>query len=243
MRIERKGAPAIAGWYRRVGDAECAVLLAHGLRADRRQMLGRAEFLIAAGYSVLLIDLQAHGESLGKHIGFGLIEASDIVDAVKYLKEDHSSVGVIGISLGGAAAVLAADKLDADALVVEAVFTDIRKATANRLQTRLGGVGSALSSALLWQLEPRTGIPVSAVAPIEAVADVRAPLLVIAGEADRRTTLADSQALFDRANQPKAFWAVPGAAHENYHVHSQVEYERRVLNFFSQYLVGCEVAP
>ncbi len=44
-----------------------AVLLLHGVRADRREMLNRARFLKEEGYSVLLIDLPSHGESDGAH--------------------------------------------------------------------------------------------------------------------------------------------------------------------------------
>jgi len=51
------------------------VLLLHGVRADRREMLGRARFLNRLGYGILLIDLPAHGESPDDHITFGAREA------------------------------------------------------------------------------------------------------------------------------------------------------------------------
>src|SRR5215471_10110902 len=55
----------VSGWYSRGKPEMGAVLLLHGVRADRREMLSRAFMLHDLGYSVLLIDLPAHGESQG----------------------------------------------------------------------------------------------------------------------------------------------------------------------------------
>ena len=41
-------------------------------------MVNRARFLHAAGYAVLLIDLQAAGESPGKAVTLGYREANDV---------------------------------------------------------------------------------------------------------------------------------------------------------------------
>lgn len=49
----------IHGWYAPGSTKQGAVLLLHGVRGDRRDMLSRAEFLHGLHYSVLLIDFQA----------------------------------------------------------------------------------------------------------------------------------------------------------------------------------------
>jgi pimeloyl-ACP methyl ester carboxylesterase len=56
----------VRGWYGGGAAAQGAVLFLHGVREDRRTMLGRAELVREGGFSVLLIDLQAHGESAGE---------------------------------------------------------------------------------------------------------------------------------------------------------------------------------
>ena len=84
------------------------MLLLHGIHADRRAMLGRARFLHYFGYSVLLIDLHAHGESAGEAITFGVAEADDARAALCYLRErlPQEPVALLGASLGGAALLL-----------------------------------------------------------------------------------------------------------------------------------------
>src|SRR5258706_1024871 len=53
---------SIHGWYVPATPQLGAVVLMHGVRANRLEMVGRANFLHKAGYSVLLFDFQAHGE-------------------------------------------------------------------------------------------------------------------------------------------------------------------------------------
>ena len=62
----------VAGWYSPGRPGAGAVLLLHGVRGDRRAMLGRARFLHQAGYAVMLLDLPSHGASSGERITFGL---------------------------------------------------------------------------------------------------------------------------------------------------------------------------
>jgi hypothetical protein len=61
----------VHGWWCSFQNARGAVLLLPGIRANRLSMVDRARFLRRAGYSVLLIDFQATGETKGDHITFG----------------------------------------------------------------------------------------------------------------------------------------------------------------------------
>src|SRR5579859_7300053 len=125
----------LAGWYAPGVPGGGTVLLLHGVRADRDAMLSRAQFLHAAGYGVLLIDFQAHGASPGTHITFGWLESRDARAAFDWLRSaaPRERIGAIGMSMGGAAAVLADPPLPLDALVLEEVYLTIEQALVNRL--------------------------------------------------------------------------------------------------------------
>lgn len=216
------------------GEAEMpAIVLAHSLRANRREMLGRAKFLNAAGYSTLLFDAQAHGESPGEQITFGFLESHDARAAVEFARQSSERVAYLGSSLGGAAALLGDEPLAVDALVLEAVYPTLREATHNRIAMRAGPLASVLTPLLLCQVKPRIGVFASAIAPIDSIGQVRAPVFIIAGELDRHTTLAESKRMFDAAREPKKLWVVPNAAHGNFHSAYPAEYERRVLEFLA----------
>jgi fermentation-respiration switch protein FrsA (DUF1100 family) len=228
----------IRGWYLAGQGGRGGIVLMHGVRGSRLDMLGRAKFLHEAGYSVLLFDFQAHGESAGERITFGYLEAHDARAAIRFMREEMriKHVGVIGFSLGGVACVLGESPLEADALVLEAVYPAIEEAVSNRLRLRLGSIGARLTPLLLMQLEPRFGIAPEQLRPIARIHALVAPLLLIAGASDEHTTLAESQRLYAHAPEPKFFWAIPNAAHGDFHAFAQEEYEARVLSFFGQYL-------
>ena len=128
----------IHGWFIKGKKGAGAIILMHGVRANRLSMLDRARFLSHAGYSVLLFDFQAHGESTGEHITFGYLEGMDAQAAVSFLrsKAPDEKIGVIGVSMGGAAALLASPPLDVNALVLEMVYPTIDEAISNRLTPR-----------------------------------------------------------------------------------------------------------
>src|SRR5438477_9932777 len=67
----------IHGWWCPIQNGRGTVLLLPGVRANRLSMVGRARFLHRAGYSVLLIDFEATGETKGDHITFWWKESRD----------------------------------------------------------------------------------------------------------------------------------------------------------------------
>ncbi|HJO24155.1 MAG TPA: alpha/beta hydrolase [Myxococcota bacterium] len=228
----------IRAWHAPGRPGQGSVVLAHARNGDRRSMLGRAEFLHDAGYSVLLFDAQAHGESPGNQTTFGHLEAFDVAAAVSFAtsRDSDSPTAVLGVSQGGAAALLGPSPLPVSALVLEAVYSTLPEAVANRIAIRLGEPGRWLTPLLTWQLEPRLGVSAEALAPIGGIRNIEAPLLLVAGERDRHTTLDQSRALYRAAPEPKEMWVVPGAAHGDFHGFAPREYERRVLDFLDRTL-------
>jgi uncharacterized protein len=199
-------------------------------------MVDRARFLYRAGYSVLLIDFQATGETKGDRITFGWKESRDAVAAVNFIRnaEPASPVAVIGSSLGGVATLLATPPLKVDGIILEAVYPTIEIATRNRLENYFGPLGRFAAPLLLKQLHMRLDISASDLRPIDHIANVDCPVLVVSGEKDRQTRQEDTETLFSRAPSPKQLWFVPKAGHVDLHKAGGAEYESRVLAFLEQ---------
>lgn len=144
----------VAAWWGDQGEDAPAVVLVHGIRGDRLTMVPRARVLLRHGFSVLLIDLQAHGETPGSAITLGWKEADDVRAALSWLKSRRPAtrVGVIGCSLGGAAVVLGPQPSGFDAVVLEAVYPRIETAVEDRIRLRLGPLAPLLAPPLLVQL-------------------------------------------------------------------------------------------
>ncbi len=228
----------VHGWFVNGARGHGGVILMHGVRANRTSMINRARFLHAGGYSVLLFDFQAHGASPGDHITFGYLEARDASAAAKYLQLRLSPepIGALGISLGGAAAVLGTEPLPVRALVLEAVYPTLKEAVTDRLALRLGPIAPLLTPFLLAQVRLRFGFDPAEASPVAGISKVRCPVLIIAGSADQRTTLPESRRLFEAAPEPKELWVLQGAAHVDFYRFAGKEYEDHVLPFFQRYL-------
>jgi fermentation-respiration switch protein FrsA (DUF1100 family) len=236
VHLESPSGTSIAGWWCPVPCSRGAVLLLPGVRANRLSMIDRAGFLRRAHYSVLLIDFQATGESKGDRITFGWKESRDVLAAVDFIRsaEPSSHIAIIGSSLGGAAALLATPPLRIDALILEAVYPTIEIATRNRQQNYLGTFGQSLSPLLTTQLQPWLGISANDLRPIDHIAAVGCPVLMMSGEKDRHTRPEDTRLLFSCAQDPKEVWLVPRAGHVDLHHATAKEYESRVLAFLEK---------
>ncbi len=228
----------VDGWLSYGKPGGSVVLLVHSMRSNRLEMLGRARFLRDQGYSVLFIDLHAHGETAGEKITFGLRESESVIAAVKFLRETfpHERIGAIGASLGAAAIVLAKQDLRLHAVILESLHPTIEEAIDNRLKLHLGSYGSMLLPIMLTQLSFYLDTPMDKLSPITRISNLNSPILFISGTNDAHTTQSETERLYTAARLPKELWIVPGAGHFNMHSYAGKEYEQRVTTFLSQYL-------
>ncbi|WP_020407336.1 alpha/beta hydrolase [Hahella ganghwensis] len=228
----------VHGWFSPVTGASSCALLMHGIRSNRSAMIDRARFLRNQGYSVFLIDLQAHGESPGSEITFGFREAQSASDALKFLRiiQGCEKVVSLGYSLGGAASLLGRKPLEVDAFILEAVYPSIQSAVYHRLEMRMGPVANLLAPLLYLQIPLRLDIPLASLQPIHAVQQIKAPVLIIAGMKDQHTPLAESRRLYEAVAAPKQFWAVEGAVHTDFYRYAPTHYRQKVGDFLSTHL-------
>jgi fermentation-respiration switch protein FrsA (DUF1100 family) len=249
VRIPSESGFVLSGWWIGGKPGGGCMILMHGVRRNRRSMARRAEVLHQHGFGVLLFDFQAHGDSPGQAITFGHLEALDAAAAVAFVRQRQPAerVGAIGVSLGGAAALLGPGPLPVDALVLESVFPDIRRALVNRLRIHLGPVVSRILTpvlAPLFRLLMRLvlGVDPRRLRPVDRIAEVTVPVLVASGTRDRSTTIAEARTLFEHATGPKQFWAVDGAGHVNLERFGPAAYWQIVLPFITRYVqsaFGC----
>ena len=108
--------------YFEVKGSKKIALMFHGYRGTAyRDFCGGAKEVMALGYSAIIVDQRAHGQSQGHSITFGVREVKDAVTWFNYIKEkfgeDYEYI-LVGISMGGATVLAAADKLPKNVKII-----------------------------------------------------------------------------------------------------------------------------
>lgn len=84
------------------------IVLLHGYPAEKSDLLDIAASL-HPNFDLLLLDLRYFGKSEGTYTTLGLQERRDLVPVLDFLEaQGYRRIGILGVSLGGAVAMLAA---------------------------------------------------------------------------------------------------------------------------------------
>ena len=228
----RSEAVDLPGWWipARDGARGPAVLLVHGWESARDRTLPNVPVLHAAGFHVLTIEVRGHGENPPEEMPLTAGEfGADATAAVRYLlrRRDVSKVAILGHSMGGIGALLAAAAEPRVAAVVAASApADPYRLTRQTFRlARLPLPGPlAYPLALLTThvfLEPR-GHTVASVSAARAIETYQGPVLLIHGDEDRVVPVShlsrlERAATRARAEQPDAApveaLVIPGGQH------------------------------
>src|SRR6266849_279440 len=219
------------------------VLVFHGVADNRAGVVGQAQLLIQAGYSVVMMDARAHGASDGPMATYGWLERNDskaVVDALE-TTEHPRHLFALGESMGaGIALQSAAVEPRIEAVVAEAPFASLREASYDYagLQ-RYPLLGMTLLAPGAWMMlyhgEIMAGFPASEVSPEKAVAARPFPVLLICDAEDTVLPCRHAKRIYAAARGPKEMWVVPRAFHTAALGYEPTEYRRRVLEFFATY--------
>lgn len=215
------------------------ILLMHGLGDTRQALAANADWLAKQGFAVLTIDLRGHGQSSRAPHSFGLTESIDAQTAFDWLKhrQYNAAVGVIGISLGGAAALLGEQgPLRADALVLQAVYPDIRRAIRNRIAAHLprpfaSVFASVMEPLLSYQSPLRFGVWPDRLTPVVSLASYSGPVLIAGGEKDVYTPPSESREMLAAARGGELL-LLQGMNHPEASAAQSDEYREAICVFF-----------
>lgn len=220
------------------------VLLFHGLRGNRLEMVNYADIFLNHGYSVLIPDARAHGSSEGNLATFGWLEKSDIHLWVQWIITNRHPRCLYGFGESmGAAQLLQALAVESRfcAVAAECPFSSLRETSYDRMGQRFHRgpwLGQTLlrpvvESAFLYT-RLRYGFNMDRVSPEDVVAATHVPVLLIHGQDDVNIPLRHSRRIASR-NSAVVLWELPKTGHSNAIDTSPKELETRLIDWFGSH--------
>lgn len=221
----------ISGWYAPRGG-ERAVILMSGIWSTRTDMVSRAEWYLARGYSTVLLDLRGTGMSDGSMVSFGWHERHDLAAARDFLRDrGYPHAAAHGISLGAATTAFSAAEIPDYAFVVlESSYDTLENAYRNRLA--MVGVPHFITYPVRWFVQLRLRERAFRLNPMDAIRACTAPTLILAGDAENEIKIEETEAIFEASGAAlKRLHFFSGARHENFHRRYREEFERVLGDF------------
>src|SRR6266576_6556357 len=227
-------ATALEAWYIPGKDDRFVVAIFHGYAASKASLLSAAQVLHELGFATLLVDFYGSGGSSGSGTTIGVKEASDVAAAVDYVRRTwpNRKLVLYGISMGGAAVLRAigTDKINPDAVIVEATFDSLLNAGKSRFRA-MGLPASPFAELLIFWGSVQTRSNLFLHNPADYARSVNCPTLVLNGEKEERATLDQSRAIAAAMERNARFVSFAGAPHMAIVEARPVEWTREVRDF------------
>lgn len=221
-----------------------SVIILHGITANRGDSTGYAEPFLAEGYTVLMPDSRAHGDSGGELATYGVLERDDIrLWANSLTAQAPGCMYLLGESMGAAIALQAMTTApQLCAVAVEAPYSTFRAISYERLGhgTHTGTVfwqtvGRPVIEVAIAYTRLRYGLWLTDASPLQAVRSTRVPALFIAGTEDINIPMHHSQELQAACGARCSLWIVEGAGHCGAATVAHEAFQRRILDWFSSH--------
>lgn len=203
------------GWWARGGEPRLATLFLHGNAGNVTHRAQHIAHLRSAGSAALVIDYRGYGKSEGSPSEDGLRrDARAGYDWLRAQGWPPRRIVIHGESLGSTVAVLLAAEVECAGVVLEAPFPSVQAVAAGILPL----VGPIVAR----------GFDAGAV-----VTRINAPLFIIHGGRDSVIPQRHGRRLFEMAAEPKTFWSVEGADHNDLVFTAGEAYVERLRGFYA----------
>jgi fermentation-respiration switch protein FrsA (DUF1100 family) len=209
----------IDAFYHPNPSSKKVLLWFHGNAENIGDALDHLRTLATIGINILVVDYRGYGKSEGRPTEAGVYHDADA--AYDYLTTQRhyraEDIIVYGHSLGGAVAVNLASRRPCGGLIVQSSFTSARD-----------------MAKLMFSIPLIAYVAKSRFDSRELIREVHAPILIVHGTRDQIVPFTMGQQLFAAAEEPKWFYPIDGAGHNDLLEVGGDSYLARLKSFVSE---------
>lgn len=236
----------LCGYFYPSPGSRSAIILCHGFHGGAVDTHKPACFAQANGYNALTLDFRGCGESDGKTTSVGVWEVEDLLGALEYLRSrpeiDPARIAVYGYSMGGAVAIMAAQRDPGiRALVTDCAFASLDTLLAVNFSFFYRLPHFPFRHTAVWWSRQFSNTSGRRVDPIDALQKMgeegrQLPHLIIHGQKDPCIPVDNAHLLYEQSPGPKQLWVVPEAEHVVGAFYNPHDYMARICLFLDPLL-------
>jgi len=218
------------GWFVPHRNAHSTLVWFHGNAGNISHRVENIKLLHElVRVNVFIFDYRGYGRSDGRPSEQGTYldgEAALELIGNKLGDENRKKIILFGRSLGAAIATEMATRFVSQALILESPFVSIAEMARTILP--FFPIGPFL------QTQYNVG---------ERIKKIRGPLLVLHGDQDEIVPIEQGRKVFDAAPEPKTFFPIAGAAHNDTYIVGGKNYFRQLKDFIDQTALALAANP
>jgi fermentation-respiration switch protein FrsA (DUF1100 family) len=208
---------------------------------NRTVGLNYMSIYMQAGFNLLLIDSRDHGESGGDSVTWGNLEKYDLDQWISWVQQHfpNGTIGVHGISMGAATALLHAELNESNKRVAfyiaDSAYSDFETLMELQINRYLDSNNSEIAKILLQYANVisyfHSRSTFQQASPLRAVQHVTTPILYIHGDADELVPAYMSLELQEATKGPSEVFIFANSTHGSAIFDDQKNYRAIVQNF------------
>ena len=206
------------------GNIRGTLVLLHGRKGRKEDLLPVAERFCAVGFRCLLPDLPGHGESSNQKVYYATkAHEEDYVnrllqEAITRHNLSPDPIGIWGISMGGAFAIrnVISNPQQWKCAVIVSSFDSLDEVIQKQFHSRAWIFGEALFRGVDFTLRKNHDFDLSITKPVAWIANTNIPTMIAHGTSDSLIPLEKGQNLYNAIpHQEKRWIEVDGGNHDN----------------------------
>ena len=227
-------------WFPR-GDCKKVVICFHGYTSQgMKDYIGLSGYYLNHGYSMLLVDERAHGESEGKYIGFGCLDRQDALKWIDWVIRkcgEDTEILLHGTSMG-AATVLMTSGLELPAqvkgIISDCAFTSPKEVFSHVLKSMYHMPAFPTMQLADFLNRKLSGYGLDECNAAREVKKAKVPILFIHGSGDTFVPCSMCETIYENCASPKKKLIVEGAAHAESYYKDTDAYENALTEFIGE---------
>jgi fermentation-respiration switch protein FrsA (DUF1100 family) len=212
----------VFGWFVDAGPATPMLLWCHGNAGNISHRLDNIRELYRRGLSIFIFDYRGYGRSTGSPSEPGMYQ--DALASYDYVVHQRRTVAdrivLFGRSLGACVAGEVAIRRPAAGVILEGAFPSIQAMSDQHY----------LGLPARWFVNVEFNLA-------QKVGKLQRPVLVIHGEMDSIVPVGLGRQVFDAAHEPKQWYMVPGAGHNDVPFVGGIPYYQKIMSFIQSAVI------